>query len=66
MRSLLGEVIGWAVTWLPWMGLALGAMFIVAGVMAMDDDDGAGRDFLLLSIAVLLLTGVFVGLIMAQ
>lgn len=66
MRSLLGEVIGWAVTWLPWLGLVMGAGYMFMAVMVVGSEDDMMRDFLLLSIAIFLLTGLFVGLVMVQ
>lgn len=66
MRSLLAEVLAWLISWVPWAGLAGGILFLWVGVQAMDDDEAVGTNFFLISIAVTLLTGLFVALVMLQ
>lgn len=51
MESFVADVLLWLITWVPWLGLAFAAGCLVLGVLAMDEEDGIGRDYLLLSIA---------------
>lgn len=66
MRSVLAEVLAWIITLLPWAGLAGGIMFLWLGFQMMGDEEPMGTNFFLLSIAVTLLTGLFVALVMIQ
>lgn len=66
MRSMLAEVLGWLISWVPWAGLTGGIVFLWVGVQAMDEDEATGTNFFLISIAVTLLTGLFVALVMLE
>lgn len=66
MRSLVAEVLAWLISWVPWAGLVVGIVSLWMGVLAMDDNQTVGTNFFLISIAVTLLTGLFVALVMLQ
>lgn len=66
MEGFVADILVWLITWVPWAGLTIAVAFLVFGVLAMDEEGGIGRDFFLLSIAVSLITGLFVALVMVQ
>lgn len=66
MRSIVVDVLGGFIAWLPWMGLLMAVGFICFGIMAMDDEGDAARDAFLLAIATALVTGCLIALVMVQ